>query len=292
MHQISKELGKRFKKIKREAATVVRHFRAKDIQAFRIEVKKLRAFLRLTGTTENSNHSIELPKKIRRFYHEVGLIRDDQLLIGCIHCEAIKVKLEELPKSYLKTLHGRISKSAKYARHLVKKEALKKEEKQLKRKVPHRLSSLRVSEFLWREVNELRDSLDSFFHSDESVHAVRKVLKDLLHLWPFIKEEVVFILPSALFCSKEDLRFITRRLGKFQDTCVSLELLIKEITDGKHDEQETAFYKTLEKKLTTERDSLRREIHGLFNKRIPSRRGLALLADGHKVEVRNKLLTP
>jgi hypothetical protein len=292
MDQLPKLLRKRFEKINRKASVVVKHFRAKDIQAFRVEIKKLRALLRLIGSAENSNHPFGLPKKVHRFYAEVGLIRNDQLQIKRITVESIKAKDEELSKSYLKSLNSRITKSKRLARQLVKNEAIKKAEKQMKQIIPEGLPASQISEFVWGEVNELRNSLDSFFHSDESLHAVRKLLKNLLHLWPLIKGEVVFILPSALFCSKEDLRFIARRLGKFQDTCVSVELLAKEMAEGKHSERETEFFNALQTKLANEKDSLRREIHQRFNKRIPMRRGLTLLADGHKVEVKNKLLTP
>jgi len=284
-------LKNRFLKINLGLAKVIKKFDLKDIRLFRVEVKKLRAMLRLIEAG-NGIKELELPKKLHRFYNEVGAIRTFRLQQKRIDRTELKIKPDIRQKAYLTLLTAKSKHSISHARSIVKgKNPFKRGEKQLEKQIPQTLEIAGMREFTWAEVNSLKNLLGSAFTSDESLHSIRKLFKDILYTWPYIQKEVRAILPSAIFCSREDLDFIAKRLGKFQDACTSLDLLREDSPGLGNDKKEQSFLKMLEKTWLMEKDRLRSEIHDLFQKRIPVRQSFTLLADGHHAEIENKLLT-
>lgn len=76
--EITSEIRKYLRKLETLAGKVAARPDADDVHAFRVEVKKLRAFIRLT-TPQGQSVSRRLPKSIRRFYHSAAVIRNLQL---------------------------------------------------------------------------------------------------------------------------------------------------------------------------------------------------------------------
>jgi len=282
---------RRFLRINVSLGKVIKQFGSSDIRLFRVEVKKLRALLRLIKT-ENEVKELALPKKLHKFYKEVGAIRTFRLQQKLVRYSVLKINPDIRPKAYLNLLTTKIKHSISYARSIAKdKDPFKRGKQQLEKQIPRKLGIATMREFTWEEVNSLKNLLGSVFTSDASLHAIRKIFKDLLYTWPYIQKEARVILPSAIFCSREDLDFIAKRLGKFQDTCTSIDLLREYNSSQENDRNEQLFLTAMEKMWLTEKDILRSEIHNLFHKRIPARQSFTFLADGHHAAIENKLLT-
>lgn len=82
---------------------LLKDFDADDNHNFRVEIKKLRAFIRLINISQ-PDHENKIPKKIRKFYHLVGDIRNLQL-----HQQRIRNFCDDLfsenPQLYLDSIH-------------------------------------------------------------------------------------------------------------------------------------------------------------------------------------------
>ena len=68
----------RFKTIHKLFHQIIKEFNVDDIHDFRVEVKKLRAFLRLLDSEKEIEGPL-IPKLLKTFYGYIGIIRNIQL---------------------------------------------------------------------------------------------------------------------------------------------------------------------------------------------------------------------
>jgi CHAD domain-containing protein len=188
-------LKSRFEKIQASFDVAITYLDAEDIHAFRVEVKRLRAFLHLVSKEVN----IKLPRRLHQFYRMVGEIRNLQLQEQRIR-DAIPHQ-SGLPKTYLTLLTIETAAAIRRARKFA----------------ANRLS-LPVEE---------RQVLGAFTHpfDDDSLHSLRKSLKDLLYNHSYVEKESAHIRPLILPGGKESVSALTDLLGQFQDFRSGLALL-------------------------------------------------------------------
>ena len=67
------------KKTRRHYKKLLKDFELEEIHDFRLQIKKLRAFVRLVNTEVGKEKSIKINKEIKTFYHTTGRIRNVQL---------------------------------------------------------------------------------------------------------------------------------------------------------------------------------------------------------------------
>lgn len=84
----------RFKKINASFGAVVTDFATEDIHRFRVEIKKLRAFLHAT------KKGLTLPKQLKKFYSLASVIRNLQMQQQRIVKAAAETE-DPLPSNYL-----------------------------------------------------------------------------------------------------------------------------------------------------------------------------------------------
>src|SRR5258708_1356666 len=171
-------IQKKFGRIRDAFRRVIVHFEGPDIHAFRIEIKKLRAFLRLLAIGKNRFGRLRLPKHLHRLYLLGGKIRDLQLQQEHIS-EAFKGKEESLPHSYLHLLRMEESTHILMAATLARnKLSIKKEEKKVRRALPLALRGKIRIRFVRMQVVRLERLAGSIVPmQDEIQHSIRKLLK-------------------------------------------------------------------------------------------------------------------
>jgi len=102
MKQPTKEVIRlRFDKLEKSLMRTVVSFDSEDIHVFRVEIKKLRAFLRLCGKSRAGKP--KLPKALHVFYRVTGGIRNLQMQQQRVR-ETWKNKVESMPRTYLSLL--------------------------------------------------------------------------------------------------------------------------------------------------------------------------------------------
>ena len=88
--QIKHITNNHYRKLKKQTKTVAEEFDMEAIHQFRVEYKKLRAFLRIISLQHETAGEIKFPKKLKRGYNIIGSVRDLQLQQQRIYYQAIK----------------------------------------------------------------------------------------------------------------------------------------------------------------------------------------------------------
>jgi CHAD domain-containing protein len=253
-------IRQRFDKINKTLAKITVDFGSKDIHDFRVEFKKIRAFLRLAASDRATGG------RLHHFYHIAGFIRNLQLQQQRIGEEW--ENKDHPPQSYLDLLNeeksARIELAKNYAR---KKLSIEKEQQRALTTTPPRLSKAASRRFSRSAAAHLEQLSGARPIADDSMHEIRKRLKDLSYNQPFINKEAALILPASLL-TREKLHIILDALGEFQDLRSGLALLQPYYLDRITDTQERAALEALKKKWEEEKERRKKDLYVLLTQSI------------------------
>ena len=217
IHRYFKQFKKLFNKIEK-------HFAADDIHTFRVEFKKLRAFLRLLGMEIADAENLDMPRNLKEIYTVTGKIRELQLQVLRIG-EIINAK-EKLPK-YRTILKKEIKKFKRELKFWLRHEDLSEMEEKISVHLPVSLKTATIKNFISFKFSNIVALFTGKFIADESLHRIRKNIKDILYVYK-IFEEYRIINMEELFGDKtqyDDAILVAEELGKFNDLCIALTLL-------------------------------------------------------------------
>lgn len=211
----------RFKKLSKYYHNLPGDFGANDIHHFRLEIKKLRAFIRLINISPGQ-HQHKIPKGLKSFYNLAGNIRNLQL-----HQHRI-IKLSndlllEAPGMYLQYLHKEEKAMRKQARQIAENLSFKDFQNKLIEEAPERLTKDTQNDFIQKNRIRLHEILTLPFYADEALHEVRKILKDLVCNFNYISVDTNAAYPGLQ--ELKSMEAMTSALGDFHDLCVGLSLL-------------------------------------------------------------------
>jgi CHAD domain-containing protein len=211
-----------FKKIHKLSGNIIKDFDEEEIHEFRKEIKRVRAFLRLLSVDKAEEDKQKITKKLKTFYGYVGIIRNLQLQQKNIS-EQFKSTSDKFPDAYFKTLIKEMENWEGTTREYmdIEKDFYNDEEKTLEQ-LPEKITKSVIVRFINHEISELM-SLAMSESTDDNIHSIRKILKDLQYNWEFIKKYNL-LLPLHLGDEKE-IKSFTDLLGDFHDKVVSLGLL-------------------------------------------------------------------
>lgn len=254
----------RFEKIEAALISAVIQFKAEDIHAFRVEVKKLRAFLQLA----DEKKQLSLPKRLHKFYRMAGHIRNLELQQQRIH-DAFRHK-SQLPQSYLYFLGTETATACQVAGGYAKKKlSIGLELDYLLDHAPRHLEKTDIHHFIRHTEDRLRTSIALPTPlSDEVLHDLRKCLKDLQYNRSYVKKEAADILPDALLKSKDQLTHLTEALGRYQDLRAGLLLLAPTYLQQVKEEKETALLETLRTRWEKDKQAAGIRLHTLLSKML------------------------
>ncbi|HEY0433993.1 MAG TPA: CHAD domain-containing protein, partial [Chitinophagaceae bacterium] len=195
-----------------------------DIDAnhdFRTAIKKLRAFVRLTNLSlpDTSN---KIPRRIRSFYHAAGDLRNLQLHARRL-TEICRTMAIDEPGAYQDALADQ----QEFARKKMKDaaETLSPDNfEKLCKHTPPALHAAMKRRFVRDNIGRLVGLLALPFLTDELLHEVRKIIKDLVYNYECLASEIKFLVPSPLN-RLEFMEDITQKLGDLQDLRMALMFL-------------------------------------------------------------------
>ncbi len=191
-----------------------------EIHSFRTEIKKLKAFLRLLN--------IKSPKKLNQIYKVLGYIRILQLQTQNIGKLILEADIK-MPFTYL-MIYAKAATYTIKAKSLIKGyHSTKKTKAAIKIIVPNKITHKAIKIFIQTELNILRPILGLKKIADESMHDIRKLLKDLQYNESYIKNDHSAKLISRLYLD-EQIHSLTRLLGEFHDICVAIRQLPEKFT--------------------------------------------------------------
>ncbi len=220
---IKRQTKNNFRKINKALKILCVRFDPKDVHAFRVEYKQWRAFLRMLF--HQKDRQIIIPRQLKKIYEIAGVIRDLQL-----QQQRFLDYTSHLPKSsiaYIRLLQNHIHKQERillkklgsYNPSVCKKKVMKQ--------LTANLTLERLAGFMEQKAISTKQLVAAGHFSDETLHQIRKQLKDLLFIFkmndsgqnPALKQSSIYNLDEAQLAS------LLEQLGNFQDACKSIVLL-------------------------------------------------------------------
>jgi CHAD domain-containing protein len=214
-----------YRKLKKHSKTVVESFDAEAIHLFRVEYKKLRAFLRMLSQGEDTTGEIRILKKLKRAYNISGVIRDLQLQLQRI-LESAK-KEPKNPQAYLTLLQKEIDKLKPELLNIISENPVAESKKKTDTALPYIFQLQDFKLFIQKKQANINSIIASGHFSDDTIHGIRKNLKDLfynLESYPGIPHNLSSL---NILYEKDEKYFdqLLNELGDFQDKCTAIALL-------------------------------------------------------------------
>lgn len=220
----------RLKKLLRHYHNLLEDFAPNAIHHFRLEIKKLKAFLHLIYV-EKEDYRSKIPKDIKLFYNLSGNIRNLQLHQNRVK-DLCNDLLLEIPAMYLQYFDDEEKGLKKQARQMAKNISIKDFENKLIEEVSGKITRKMQNDFIQKNLTRFHELLALSFYTDEALHEVRKIMKDLMYNVKYL--EAGGLIPSLP--GLKSMNAITTILGDYHDLCISLSLLnstyVTEITDA------------------------------------------------------------
>ena len=211
-----------FKKIEKSFQKIIVDFQTEDIQHFRSEIKKLRAFFRLLHMESNGTPIFKVTRKINIFYGYVGIIRNLQL-----HLEKVNHYFENfeenIPSPYLIKLEKELDYWKQHTREFIEPQNnFYNDEDEILAALPDKLTKESIKKFIHYTTNELHN-LSIAPEGDQLLHHLRKCLEDIIYNWPFVQPYYISV--SAHLPDREEVESLIAILGSFTDKCIDIKLI-------------------------------------------------------------------
>lgn len=261
--EIINAFKKRIKKVKKHYNKLLEDFEIEEIHGFRLKTKKLRAFIRLINTNIPVYRKIKIEGKIKSFYKTTGNIRNLQLHQQRVSLICDNMLLEK-PVQYSQHLHNEENRQKKKAGRLADKIVFEHFRKEIIDFVPDKVKAKSVQAFVIQKQRTLLELIFLLTYSDEALHEIRKILKDLLYDWKYISSYVPAALP-AYFTNKKNIKVFADKLGQFHDLCIALYFFKSVYIDKITDDEDNKISLSVKQQLEETKGEMKEEINTLLN---------------------------
>ncbi len=214
--------GRSYKKLGEYSRAMALDFDKEAIHDFRVEYKKLRAFFRLVNE-RSGRKKIKITKKLKEVYTLAGNLRDQQLQQARATEAAIE-KLHQLPGNFLFSEPG-ITQMKSTLQELLAYGPVKKCKKKTDALLPGSFKLQSFPAYLQNKCSAVRAILLGGILTDDRIHAIRKILKDLVYNLEIYRREDHF--PPGTWKEKVAGYFnpLLQEMGDYQDKCTGLALV-------------------------------------------------------------------
>ncbi len=219
IHRFFKRLIKYSAKIKKDGS-------GKAIHLFRVEIKKLRAFLRLLSLELKEADELKLPPEIKKMYKYAGKVRERQL-----HRKRIKAagKNNQPPFRSIRNWKVDTEKTTGKENKWLSDKDFSAAELRLKKKLPHEPGNDAVNAFFRSRIDNMLTLINKGSYTTSELHAIRKRLKDVIYTIKLYRTEMKVNL-SFIFRDKRGEEMAGRlahELGTYNDLCRDISFLKK-----------------------------------------------------------------
>ncbi|HEX2684429.1 MAG TPA: hypothetical protein VHL77_10870, partial [Ferruginibacter sp.] len=139
---------------------------------------------------------------------------------------------------------------------------------------PDKLTKASIQHFLQEKERGIQSSLMLQPLDENNLHTLRRLLKDLLHTWPYTRHEAVDILPYEINSSAK-LQKLAELLGNYGDQCTALDFLQPGYIEGVQQPQGRELLRNLCAQLELRKKQFRLDF---FSTLLKQRQKPALLA--------------
>lgn len=217
--KIKELIGEHLHQLKKSASEIDEGFEEEAIHTFRVEVKKLRALLRLLAT-HYDHVPTSFSRNFRDIYHATGHLRDAQLMKGRWH-ERREPDFPEL-MDWLEEQAGDYKKEWKKHKTADILDAL--EDKLHGMEYGH-LDTDDAKHFFGSRIRFIKEQLALRHLNDEELHDIRKKLKDMQYVEKLFSAHWPDGHASILMFPLTDIQRLADAAGKYNDMRIALEIL-------------------------------------------------------------------
>jgi len=223
--QVKHITNNQYRKLKKHTKRVAEDFDKEAIHQFRVEYKKLRAFLRMLSQQQETGGEIKISKTLKKAYTISGSVRDLQLQQQRIQ-EATKQEHKK-PRAYLTLLQKEIDNQTPELSEIFSENPVTASKKKTDASIPDEFSLNGFRNFVQQKWTAVHAIIVSGHFSDDNVHLVRKNLKDLVYNLKLYKGAEYEILATSIRKGKDEKYFnqLLEELGNFQDKCAAIALI-------------------------------------------------------------------
>ena len=220
------------------------------IHDLRTTFKKLRALLRWTGIDKKKY------KAFKKIYHAAGDLRNIQVALQTL-------KKERDTNHLLKWLSDRLLK--------IKKKWLKIHQQKILHQLKNRTSKLQVSvnkrNFFRENSNKIKHFLKRNTVSDEAVHEVRKLMKDMQYVFLWCREKSESRNVDFINISFTQLKRLNKKAGHYIDTCCVL-MLLNEYKEEEKNKESVTKTNAIVRKINKNKSLYKRQLLSMLCKQI------------------------
>lgn len=200
---IKKAIKRQFRELNESYKAIQDSWSMEAIHAFRVDVKQLRAFIRMVNT--GSKEKLSLPRRLKKVYRRTGQLRNWQLFMQTFS------RNRNLKRYAARSLDT----AMENLRQAMQKNLLVKAKAKLLKKIPGECRKNDMQVFRHNKMRVIDDLSGLQQFKDDDFHTIRKNLKDLQYDNLLTKDSH----------RKKYYKVLTEKLGALQDCRMELQLL-------------------------------------------------------------------
>jgi CHAD domain-containing protein len=217
------------------------------IHKLRVEVKTLRAFMRLLVSRDDKD--FKFPRKFKRLYDIAGSIRQAQLELDQIHQMDLR-----LP-GYIDALNGQVDKGQEQWKKCYKERILKKLGSKLSGKKYDSLKPPHVMAFVEDQLHTVHELCVMPIVTDDMLHSARKHIKNIIYSIRIIKKEMKDGDEVTKDIPMEALGRLSDMIGDYNDA----RIMLHRLTEHSCDTDDLSEKQIIQNLLQESTDRLKRE---------------------------------
>lgn len=241
-NEIEEIINSHFKRIDKLFHKIIIDFETEDIQQFRTEIKKLRAFFHLLDMEVDEGIQFKITGKMKTFYGYTGIIRNLQLHLKNIN-SYFENSTDGIPASYIAKLKKEIEYWKKNTKEFMDlHNNFYNDEEKITEELPDKLRKASIKKFMQYIIYELQKKL-SRLDDDETLHSIRKFLEDIFYNWTYVQHYTASIPPGL--SQEAEIKTFIEILSVFRDECIAVTLLQTYYNDSAKDEEKIVLEKII-----------------------------------------------
>lgn len=248
-----------FKRLNKNARVIERDFSEEAIHLFRVDVKKLRAFLRMLRLEAEDPGELKFSPEFKKMYSLTGKIRDRQLLLKRL--AKINNKKDNRLDKTISLFEQELEELIKKKEEILSKKEFAEIEEKIEKHLPSKADDALIKKFFLQKSGVIKEIISKADYKDLQLHNLRKNIKDIIYIISIFRDDLKNPL-SFLFWDKAELKLaedLSHILGLFNDTYIALSFL-KPADIKKGDTVEKEFLLLLRRQWLAEKLKLKKEI--------------------------------
>ena len=253
---IRKIIRLRFRRLKKYWSLVENTFDMDAVHDFRVEYKKLRAFLRLLSSSSD-HKKIKIPHSLQDIYQYAGPVRDLQLHISNMEKNGKELGL---PVNHLRRLRRKLASAKRQLKNVMQPEVLLDCREKIEKKIPGALEVSVIENFAGAKMTVVSGITSRKTIRDNDLHMLRKSMKDIIYNARTFESDlsVPFVWKNWNTGKAKCFAELATYLGRFQDSCTAMAHLKEGYENASGEEKE--LINNIKRKQQRQKNQLKRRV--------------------------------